>query len=307
MRILAPRLLAPLVALFSLLGLAACQPASEEKPIEYSKQPVQQVRQAYYFAVHPLHNPTKLAAAYQPLIDLLNAEIPEARFALEASRDYRAYEEKISQRTPDFLLPNPWQTLQAMDAGYRVIAMAGDARDFKGIFVVRKDSGIKVPGDLKGRSVSYPSPTALAACIMPQYFLHRSGVDVMRDIDNVYVGSQESSIMNVYLGKVAAGATWPVPWRLFQRDHPDEAAHLEAIWETEPLLNNSVMASSKVPATVIASVQRVLLSLHESTDGLTVLHGMSTARFHPADNASYALIRDFIDRFEREVRPVVQP
>lgn len=51
-----------------------------------------------------------------------------------------------------------------------MIAMAGDPKDFKGIFLVRIDSGIKVPADLKGKAVSYPSPTALAACIMPQYF-----------------------------------------------------------------------------------------------------------------------------------------
>ena len=29
-----------------------------------------------------------------------------------------------------------------MKVGYRVIAMAGEPQDFKGIFVVRRDSGI---------------------------------------------------------------------------------------------------------------------------------------------------------------------
>ena len=155
------------------------------------------------------------------------------------------------------LLPNPWQTLEAMKVGYHVIAMAGDAEDFKGIFIVRKDSGIKTPADLRGKVVSYPSPTALAACIMPQYFLHRNGIDVNRDIENAYVGSQESSIMNAYLGKSAAGATWPPPWRLFQQDHPAEAAQLKVIWETPSLLNNSVMVRDDVPAAVGRRVRRL--------------------------------------------------
>ena len=34
---------------------------------------------------------------------------------------------------------------------------------------------IKLPADLKGEVVSHPSSTALAACIMPQYFLHTHG------------------------------------------------------------------------------------------------------------------------------------
>jgi phosphonate transport system substrate-binding protein len=41
--------------------------------------------------------------------------------------------------------------------------MAGDADDFKGIFIVRKDTDIKVPAQLKGKRVSYPAPSALAA------------------------------------------------------------------------------------------------------------------------------------------------
>lgn len=43
--------------------------------------------------------------------------------------------------------------------------------------------------------------------------------------------------MNVYLGNVAAGATWPLPWEAFQKEHPDMARKLELKWETEPMIN----------------------------------------------------------------------
>ncbi len=143
-------------------------------------------------AIHPLHNPAKLVQAYQPLVDYLNAGLQPNRLVLEASRDYADFEAKYRARKLEFILPNPWQALQAMDAGYKVIAMAGASDDFRGIIVIRRDSGIAQPGDLKGRAVSYPSPTALAACIMPQFFLHNHGLDVNVDIENRYVGSQES-------------------------------------------------------------------------------------------------------------------
>ena len=90
----------------------------------------------------------------------------------------------------------------------------GDDNKFAGIILVRRDSGINKLSDLKGKKVSYPARTALAATMMPQYYFQTHGLDVNRDIENLYVGSQESSIMNVYLGNVAAGATWPMqnPW-----------------------------------------------------------------------------------------------
>lgn len=69
---------------------------------------------------------------------------------------------------------------------------------------------------------------------MPQYFMVQNGVDPIRDVTTAYVGSQESSNMNAYLGKSAAGGTWPPPWRAFQRDHPAEAAELMVAWTTPP-------------------------------------------------------------------------
>lgn len=258
----------------------------------------------YRLAVHPLHNPRKLTQAYQPLIDYLNQNIPEAKFQLEASRDYASYESKFRAREAEFLLPNPWQTLEAMKVGYRVMAMAGDAEDFRGIFIVRKDAGIQKPSDLKGKAVSYPSPTALAAAILPQQFLHGHGLDVNRDIENHYVGSQESSIMNVYLRQVTAGATWPPPWRAFQKEHPEEAAQLKVIWETPHLLNNSVMVRDDVPAKLREQARQLFLGLNASDTGRAILANMETARFHPATDTNYEQVRQFISRFEAEVRPV---
>ena len=286
--------------------LPGCDGKPEAKGPELGPRPLSASAPVYALAVHPLHNPGKLSKSYDPLIAYLNERLKGARLSLEASRDYANFEEKYRAQKTAFILPNPWQTLQAMTFGYRVIATAGDAEDFKGIFIVRKDSGLANPSDLKGKAVSYPSHTALAACIMPQYFLHHHGVNVNTDIENRFVGSQESSIMNAYLGLTAAGATWPPPWRAFQKDHPNEAKELQVLWETDSLVNNSVMARSDVPAEVVEQVRTLLLGLDGSPEGQAILMGMETARFLPATDADYAIVRAFIDRFEHDVRPVEQ-
>jgi phosphonate transport system substrate-binding protein len=286
--------------------LSGCGPDQKAAGPVYGAASTAAGKPLYRLAIHPLHNPAKLFESYQPLIEYLNQQLPEVRFELEASLDYQDFERKFRRREPAFLLPNPWQTLEAIKVGYHVQAMAGDAEDFKGIFIVRRDSGIRQPADLMGQAVSYPSATALAACIMPQYWLHEGGIDVNRDIRNLYVGSQESAIMNAYLGQSAVGVTWPPPWRAFQKDHPQEAAELMQIWETPPLLNNSFMARDDVSASLVEQVRTVLVGLQHSDSGRTILAGMRTARFHPADDRSYEVVRRFVERFEREVRPVEQ-
>lgn len=297
------KILFPFFTLFLALLVVGCNEPPADKSLQYITTPVNDVI-IYRFAVHPLHNPQKLSVAYQPLIDYLNLQLKGVQIELEASRDYQAFEKKFRARAPEFLLPNPWQTLQAMKVGYHVIAMAGDEGDFKGIFIIRRDSAIKVPADLKGKVVSYPSRTALAAAIMPQYYLYAHGIDINSDIQNAYVGSQESSILNVYLGKSSAGATWPPPWRLFQKDHPVEAAQLQIIWETPSLINNSVMVRDDVPEAIREQVRKVLLDLAQTSQGQTVLAGMETSSFHAADDARYGVVTKFIKRFEKKVRPV---
>jgi len=258
----------------------------------------------YVFAVHPLHNPVRLMEIYGPVIDYLNRNIHGATFRLEASRNYEDFEQKLYGRKFDFALPNPYQTLNSLSHGYHVIAKMGDDQKFTGVILVRRDSGIKNVTDLKGKKISYPALTALAATMMPQYFLQTHGLDVNRDVENLYVGSQESSIMNVYLGNVAAGATWPLPWDEFQKEQPDKARELELKWETEPLINNGVVARNDVPTPVANGVAQLLNTLHTTNEGKVMLARMSLSRFELADDSQYRIIEDFLRKFSQTVRPL---
>lgn len=287
------------------ITISGCKQETKTKGPEYSTSPSPQTTPVYHFGIHPLYNPEMLMRYYQPLMDYLNKKIKGVEFVLEASRDYSDFEEKYINRKQEFLLPNPWQTLQAIKSGYTVIAMAGDPKDFKGIFIVRKDGNINKISDLKSKAVSYPSPTALAACIMPQYFLYKNGININKDIINRYVGTQVSSIMNVYLKTTTAGATWPPPWRAFQKEHPKEASQLKAIWETESLVNNSVMVRNDVPENIKNQVQKYLIELYKTAEGKAILSNMETARFTKANNEDYnTVVQPYIDRFEKEVRKI---
>ncbi|BBE51861.1 Phosphonate ABC transporter, periplasmic [Ferriphaselus amnicola] len=258
----------------------------------------------FIVGIHPLHNPQKLFEVYGPIVDLLNAKIPNAHFHLEASRNYEEFDKKLYSGYFDFAMPNPYQTVRSMKAGYAVFGKMGDDADFRGIILVRKDAGIRSVADLKGKKVSYPAITALAATMMPQYYLHTHGLDVNRDIENVYVGSQESSIMNVYLGQVSAGATWPVPWKAFVKEHPDKASLLEVKWQTEALLNNAWVVRKDVPPEMTQKVAVALFELNTSAEGRNMLERLPISRFEKANNATYKPVEDYLERFSKVVRPI---
>jgi phosphonate transport system substrate-binding protein len=297
-----------ILIMFLAFTLVACGQNDTSKTAEpqyTAKAP--EVCKEYVFAIHPLNNPVRLFEIYGPLIDYLNRNIPDAKFRLEASRNYDEFDKKLYARQFDFALPNPYQTLNSLSHGYYVIAKMGDDFKFTGVILVRRDSGINKVIDLKGKKVSYPARTAIAATMMPQYYFQTHGLDVNRDIENLYVGSQESSIMNVYLGNVAAGATWSMPWDAFQKEHPEMARELELKWETEPLINNGVVVRDDVPEQLARQVAQLLDTLHTNDEGKAMLARMPLSRFELADDKRYRVIEDFLHKFSQTVYPINMP
>ncbi|MDD5297100.1 MAG: phosphate/phosphite/phosphonate ABC transporter substrate-binding protein [Rhodocyclaceae bacterium] len=263
-------------------------------------------RRECLFGIHPLHNPARLFQVYGPIMDRLNASIPEAHFSLEASRNYEEFDKKLYARHFDLALPNPYQTVTALGHGYRVFGKMGDDDQFRGIILVRKDSPVRKVSDLKGKALSFPAATALAATMMPQRFLHEHGLPI-RDYQPLYVGSQESSIMNVFLGTTAAGATWPPPWQAFVKDHPENAAQLKIMWTTESLRNNGLVVRDDFPPQLLQKVEHVLFTLQDSEAGRAILASLPLSRFEAANEETYRPVRDYVAHFSRTVRPLEAP
>ncbi len=292
-----------IVPLFLLWFFVRETGTKEDYVPQYSSEP-RRLARVYLFGVHPLHNPKRLFEVYQPLIDYLNRHITDARLKLQASRNYAAYDKRLFHGEFHFSLPNPYQTVESTQHGYRIFGKMGDDENFRGIILIRKESGIEQVRDLKGKAVSYPAPTALAATMMPQWYLNTHGLDIHRDIENRYVGSQESSIMNVYLGRTAAGSTWPPPWLAFAKERPDVAEALVVKWKTDPLPNNGLVVRKDVPSELVETVAELLFNLHTHAKGREILKPMELSQFESAEEATYQPVREFLDRFEKTIRPI---
>lgn len=287
------------ITLFGLM-LSGCGRDEQTSQIQVADAPLVQ-KNIYILGVHPLHNPTKLISVYAPLADYLSARIDNAEIRVEASKDYASYDAKIEQEKFDFSLPNPFQTLNSLNHNYEVINQVGSEKLFKGLILVRRDSGISQVSQLRGKRIAYPAPTALAATMMPQYFLQSQGLNLKKTKTN-YVGSQESSIMNVYLKHSDASATWPIPWLDLQKKQPAVARELRVAWETDTLPNNSFMYHRiRVPEFVAKQVQMLLADLHKNEEGRQILKDMNIKRIYQADNATYKPVEAFMQKFKQKV------
>jgi phosphonate transport system substrate-binding protein len=260
----------------------------------------------YIFAPHPLLNPQKTAVVFGAIVDRINADLTGRgiKLKLEASRNYASFNEKLRKRLIHFALPNPYQTLLSQEYGYRILAKDSDDSDFCGLILMRRDNPIdSVPG-LKGETVSFPAPTALAGTLMPELYLKENGLDPRREITQAFVGTHESALVNVGIGASAAACTWPPAWESFQREHPELARRIEIRWRTGTLPSNGFVVRDDVPEAVRREVMDEFFALNDSPEGRRLLRAAAVAALVPADEAAYAPVRAFIQRYEKAVRPL---
>jgi phosphonate transport system substrate-binding protein len=273
----------------------------DRAPVEpsYSATPPPGVREPLVFGVHPLHNPRRLERLFGPVASKLE-QCLERPVRLEASRSYSVFEAKLQHGAFDLALPNPYQTMQARRFGYEVFAKQGQDEQFRGVLLTRRADAVPSLEWVRGKTVAFPAPTALAAAMMPQLFLARAGL-ARGSYEAKYVGSQESAIDAVLRGDAAVGVTWAVPWEQFQVEHPDRAATLEVRWETTHLVNNALVAHGRLDAETVARARDCLVHFADDEAGQATLKRMAAPPFEPATDETYDRVREVFAAFQREV------
>jgi phosphonate transport system substrate-binding protein len=253
----------------------------------------------YVFGFHPHLNPQELVAAYQPILDYLEAHLPGVHFRLEGAKDYGEFEARLAARHYHFALPNPVQTLLAQRAGYRVIAKNFPDDDFRGVLVSRQGT-VKPLRELHQQLLCFPSETAVAATLLPLWHLHRHGVDV-KSLRLRYTGTQVAALLNAWAGEAAACGVSARFLRAFQRDEPAKAARLSVLFTTDALPHNAVVARRDLPPSLTARVAATLVAMGNDPAVDPARFKLGQQRFERADDETYRPFRAFLERYDAEI------
>lgn len=256
----------------------------------------------YIFGPHPYSNPQDVFEDYEPIMRYLEHKLPGTRFQIETSKDYAEYEAKLAAKHFHFSLPNPYQTVFSLEHGYRVIAKMTPDDDFRGLIVARIDKNLHSAADLSGKTLCFPSPTAVAATMLPLLHLREiQGISVSQDIQVKYVGSQFSSMLNAYTGDATACGTSVRFWRIWSKDNPDKAKQMRVLCKTEALPHNAFVARADIDDTLAKQVAAVLAGMDKDKDLDQKQFKVDQQHFELGSNNSYKPMHDFLKRYEHAI------
>ena len=297
--------LAPLtIVCASLLTDCRTPQPAEYAPLYGTTSAVPNILPRYSFGVPAIRHARSLWDRYARLIATLNSFGLGFELKLESGQTPDTYDAKLRARAFDFAIVDPYQVLVAENLAYTVIARTEPQDRIRGIILVHRDGRIHDVAGLSGRSIAFTNPTALGATLLNQYGLLETGLDVRRHANVLYTHSPETSLLDASLQRVDAAAVSQADWEVFQHDHPESAARLTPLWQSDDLSGPAVMASSSLPRADVRSLQSALTYLRTEARGREALLRAGISGFEPGDSVSYDDVWDFLQRYRRAIGPL---
>lgn len=249
----------------------------------------------YSFGVTPQFEQRKLHAIWKPIIDELTKRTG-LRFKLVSALKVQEFEKVIERGELDFAYINPYHVVQVHESqGYG--PLVADKAPLRGIIVVRKDSPIRKPADLHGKTVAFPSPNALGASL-----LTRSDLEQLyrAQVTPLYVKTHSSVYLHVAKNLVAGGGGVE---KTLQEQDESLRAQLRVIYTTRACPSLPVVAHPRVPAPVQEKIRKALLAIGETPEGREMLLKVPVRQFVPVTWDDYAVMRGWgLEKYWQKVR-----
>ena len=156
--------------------------------------------------VLPRLSATELTAMFKPLADYLGRETGQ-KVTLVLAKDFDAFEKQVRNGEVDLAFSNPLvyvQLRKAKDVTPLAVALEkkGGAR-FRGIFVVRKDSGLDDVKALKGKRLIFVEEDSLGGYITQALMLRKQGLDVNKDFVKLPFAKKHDNVTMAVFNKAA--------------------------------------------------------------------------------------------------------
>jgi len=242
----------------------------------------------------PDENPTELQRKYQPMVTYLEQRLG-AKVEYVPVTDYGAAVQALLAGKVDFAWLGGFTHVQArVMAGAVPLCMRDIDREFKSVFIAHRDSGIKTPADIKGKTFAFGAKSSTSGSLMPRHFLvNQFHIDPEHDLSGppVYSGAHDATVKMVESGKVQSGALNIEVWERMLREKKVDTAAVSVIWTTPPYVDYVWTARKDVDPALRDKFKQAFLDLDASKPAdVAVLELQGAKKFVPAAPADFDLL-----------------
>ncbi len=235
--------------------------------------------QEYTFAVVPQFERRKVFAIWQPIIAELEKR-SGVGLKLTTTLTVVEYGQHMRKGAYDFVYTNPYYVLKFYPTqGY--LPLVRDAKNLRGVVVVRKDSSIRNPDDLQGKTIAVPSLNAFGASLMVQ-------ADLANQFQVKVTVKDAKTHTSAYFQAIngLVDAAGGVQKTLQEQESAVQEA-LRVVYTTGELTSHPVAAHPRVPKAVQEKIRQAFLAMAEDPAMKPLLAKIPMQQVVPTSMADY--------------------
>lgn len=215
----------------------------------------------------PFTNATEMVKKHEGLLAYLRDELGVKETRLVLASDYKGIMDKLARGEIDiaWLGTTPYVEAMSNEKHKAAMRLLVKPRRFKttsyrGIIIVRQDSGIKNLSDLKGKKIAWVEKDSASGYLFPKALLLEAGVDPDKDFAEAgFLGKHDTVVLNVLIGKYDAGACFDDA-RNTLRDK-EKINELTILASTQDISNEPIVCRSDLPEDIIEKIKKAFLKL----------------------------------------------
>ena len=241
----------------------------------------------------PDEAPTELQRKFKPLGEYLEKRIG-MKVDFVPVTDYAASVEALVNGKVDMVWFGGFTFVQARirsrDGVVPIVQREEDER-FKSVFITPANSGIDGLADLKGKSISFGSPSSTSGHLMPRSYMLQAGVDPDKDMRVSYSGAHDATALAVAGGKVQAGALNIAVWQKMVAEKRVDPNTVRVFYTTPGYYDyNWTVRKDLDPALRQRLIDAFLALDRNDPQGKAILELQSATKFIPTKAENYAAI-----------------
>lgn len=294
------RKLYPLGIFIMVLGLTACQRASEPLPYVDFNQRVP-IRQPQRTEVIPLRvgiaavlSPQSSAEAYQALIDYLAHRLGRP-VEMVQRRDYAAMNAAIARGEVDIAFVCTWAyVIGRREHGFSLLAVpvVNGKPTYQSWVIVRADLPIQTMADLRNRTFAFVDPLSNTGYLYPRYLVYQLGETPESFFRRTFFTyGHDRAIHAVAHGLADGAAVDSLVFQFLLEREPELAEKVRVIARSPEFGAPPVVAAPTLSPNLRAELQDLLLNAHRDPEGIKALQAIGVERFVAGEDAWYDEVR----------------
>jgi phosphonate transport system substrate-binding protein len=175
---------------------------------------------------------------------------------------------------------------------------------YRGLIIVRKDSGIATGADMKGKRFVFVDTMTTAGWLLPLHYFKDQGIDDYRSWfkEFYFAGTHDGAIVDVLEGRADVGGAKSTVFDALTNDDPRTSRELSILAESPEVPANGLFVRKDIDGAIKNRLKLALLGMGQDEESKKALSALGASKFVVSTPQDYKTVFEYAESVDIDLR-----